>query len=99
MGLLHIIIISYNDVFIGINNAHFFNFAIAGREVRNGFSEYSFKRYTTMKEFLNMMEKDYKNENFTIKETIVFGVIAPIVILAIIGIIGWLDSIGMSGAY
>ena len=52
-----------------------------------------------MKEFLQIMEKDYKNENFTIKEIIVFGVIAPVVILAIIGIIGWLDSIGMSGAY
>ena len=33
----NIIIISYNDVFIGINNAHFLNFVIAGREVRNGF--------------------------------------------------------------
>ena len=56
-------------------------------------------KQTVMKEFLNMMEKDYKSENFTMKEIIVFGVIAPVVILAIIGIIGWLDSIGMSGAY
>ena len=48
---------------------------------------------------MQMMEKDYKNENFTMKEIIVFGVIAPVVIIAIIGIIGWLDSIGMSGAY
>ena len=52
-----------------------------------------------MKEFLETMEKDYRDENFTMKEIVVFGVIAPIVILAIIGIIGWLDSIGMSGAY
>ena len=46
-----------------------------------------------------MMEKDYQKENFIMKEIIVFGVIAPVVILAFIGIIGWLDSIGMSGAY
>ena len=52
-----------------------------------------------MKEFLQIIEKDYKNENFTTKEIVVFGVIAPVIILAIIGIIGWLDSIGMSGAY
>ena len=52
-----------------------------------------------MNEFLNMMEKDYRKENFTMKEIVVFGVIAPIVILAVLAIIGWLDSKGMSGSY
>ena len=52
-----------------------------------------------MKEFLETMEKDYQKESFTMKEIVVFGVIAPIVILAALAIIGWLDSIGMSGAY
>ena len=52
-----------------------------------------------MKEFLNMMEKDYKSEDFTKKEIVVFGVIAPIVILAVLAIIGWLDTIGMSWSY
>ena len=52
-----------------------------------------------MKEFLNMMEKDYKSEDFTMKEIVVFGVIAPIVLLAVLAIIGWLDTIGMSGGY
>lgn len=56
-------------------------------------------KQTIMKEFLNMMEKDYQVEDFTTKEIVVFGVIAPIVILAVLAIIGWLDSIGMSGAY
>lgn len=64
-----------------------------------GFFEYSFKQYTTMKEFLNMMEKDYQVEDFTKKEIVVFGIIAPIIIFAILAIIGWLDSKGMSGAY
>lgn len=75
------------------------NFAIVGREVRNGFLEYSFKQYTTMKEFLETMEKDYQVEDFTKKEIVVFGVIAPIIIFAILAIIGWLDSIGMSAPY
>lgn len=52
-----------------------------------------------MKEFLNMMEKDYKSEDFTTKEIVVFGVIAPIVILSVLAIIGWLETIGMSGSY
>ena len=52
-----------------------------------------------MKEFLETMEKDYQVEDFTKKEIVVFGVIAPIIIFAILAIIGWLDSIGMSGAY
>lgn len=56
-------------------------------------------KQTVMNEFLNMMEKDYKSEDFTTKEIVVFGVIAPIVILAVLAIIGWLDSIGMSGSY
>lgn len=56
-------------------------------------------KQTIMKEFLNMMEKDYNSENFTTKEIVVFGVIAPIVILAVLAIIEWLDSIGMSGSY
>lgn len=56
-------------------------------------------KQTIMKEFLNMMEKDYNSENFTTKEIVVFAVIAPIVILAVLAIIGWLDSIGMSGSY
>ena len=56
-------------------------------------------KQTVMKEFLNMMEKDYKSEDFTMKEIVVFGVIAPIVILTVLAIIGWLDSIGMSGSY
>lgn len=87
-------------MFLLVSTMHIFlNFAIAGREVRNGFFEYSFKQYTTMKEFLNMMEKDYKSEDFTKKEIVVFGVIAPIVLLAVLAIIGWLDTIGMSGSY
>lgn len=87
-------------MFLLVSTMHIFlNFAIAGREVRNGFFEYSFKQYTTMKEFLNMMEKDYKSEDFTTKEIVVFGVIAPIALLAVLAIIGWLDTIGMSGSY
>lgn len=52
-----------------------------------------------MKEFMDIMEKDIQSENFTKKEIIVFGIIVPALLIAILGIIGWLDSIGMGGSY
>ena len=54
---------------------------------------------TGMKEFMDIMEKDIQSENFTKKEIIVFGIIVPALLIAILGIIGWLDSIGMGGSY
>lgn len=39
-----------------------------------------------MKEFLEIMEKDFREENFTVRELVVYGIIAPaaFVLLAII---------------
>lgn len=36
-----------------------------------------------MKEMLKVFEKDYLEENFTMKEKIVYGVVAPVVLMAI----------------
>ena len=49
-------------------------------------------KYTTMKEFLKIMEKDYLKENFSVKEIIVGGIVVPLVMVAIMGLAGWLES-------
>lgn len=35
-----------------------------------------------MKEFLRIMEKDIMSENFSLREWIVYGVVAPVVLIA-----------------
>ena len=34
-----------------------------------------------MKEFLKMMEKDYMSEGFSMKEWVIYGIIAPVVLV------------------
>ena len=46
-----------------------------------------------MKKFLEIMEKDILSENFSNKEYIIYGIIAPIVLVALMGIAGWIDSL------
>jgi hypothetical protein len=41
-----------------------------------------------MKEFLKIMEKDIMSENFTKKEYVVYGVIAPLVLVLLCGLAG-----------
>lgn len=43
-----------------------------------------------MKEFINFMEADLRSENFTKRECLIYGVIAPLVFVAVIGFCGWL---------
>ena len=45
-----------------------------------------------MKEFLRIMEKDYQEEGFSAKEWVVYGIVAPLVLLAIMGIAGWMET-------
>lgn len=47
-----------------------------------------------MKEFFEIMGKDIMKENFTRKEYVVYGVIAPLVLFAIMAFAGWLETIG-----
>ena len=39
------------------------------------------------------MEKDIRNENFTKKEIIVYGIISPIVLVAVMALAGWMDTL------
>lgn len=40
------------------------------------------------------MGKDIMKENFTNKEYVVYGVIAPLVLFGIMALAGWIETIG-----
>lgn len=46
-----------------------------------------------MKEFFETMEKDYQKENFTKQEMIIYGIIAPVVLVAVMALAGWMESL------
>jgi hypothetical protein len=46
-----------------------------------------------MKEFLRIMGKDIKDENFTKREYIVYGILTPIVLVGIMALAGWLETL------
>lgn len=48
-----------------------------------------------MKEFLRIMGKDIYDEHFTRKEYVIYGILTPIILIAIMALAGWMD--GMSG--
>lgn len=41
-----------------------------------------------MKEFLRIMGKDVMNENFTRKEFLIYGIVAPLVLVLVCGLVG-----------
>lgn len=41
-----------------------------------------------MKEFLKIMGKDIMSENFTRKEYVMYGIVAPLVLMLVCGLIG-----------
>ena len=41
-----------------------------------------------MKEFMKIMGKDIMNENFTRKELVVYGIVAPLVLVLVCGLAG-----------
>ena len=46
-----------------------------------------------MKEIFETMEKDYQKENFTTQEMVVYGIIAPWVLVAVMALAGWMESL------
>lgn len=46
-----------------------------------------------MKDFFEVMEKDIQKESFSRKEIIVYGILVPLVLIAIMGIAGWLETL------
>ena len=45
------------------------------------FSQLNQKQDKTMKELYDIMMKDFKEENFTLKEWIIYGVVAPVALI------------------
>jgi hypothetical protein len=46
-----------------------------------------------MKEFFKIMEKDIMKEKFTRKEYIIYGIVYPLALVAIMCIAGWLENL------
>ena len=46
-----------------------------------------------MKEFLQTMGMDILSENFTRKQMVVYGIVAPLVLIGIMAIAGWMDQV------
>lgn len=46
-----------------------------------------------MKQFFEIMLKDIQREEFTQKEILVYGVVAPLGLIALMGFAGWIESI------
>lgn len=45
-----------------------------------------------MKEFFDTMKKDILSEHFTNKQLVIYGVLAPIVLFAIMALAGWMET-------
>ena len=45
-----------------------------------------------MKEFFNVMFEDMKQEGFTKKEVVIYGVVVPLAFIAALGIVGWIEQ-------
>lgn len=45
-----------------------------------------------MKEMIEILLKDIKDENFSKREYIVYGILTPIVLVALMAIAGWLET-------
>lgn len=46
-----------------------------------------------MKKFFELMMKDYQKENFTVSEWIIGGIVLPLVLVALMGVAGWMDHL------
>jgi hypothetical protein len=57
------------------------------------FTKIKLKTMGIMEKFMKMMEKDFQKVDFTKKEMVVYGIIVPVVLIAITAIAGWLESL------
>ena len=46
-----------------------------------------------MKEFFEIMGKDIMDENFTTREYVIYGILTPIVLIGIMALSGWLETL------
>lgn len=47
-----------------------------------------------MKNFFKMMEKDIQKEDFSKREIVLYGILGPLVLVAIMALAGWMESLG-----
>jgi hypothetical protein len=45
-----------------------------------------------MKKFFDIMKKDILSEHFTNKELVIYGVLTPIVLFAVMALAGWMET-------
>lgn len=45
-----------------------------------------------MKKFFEIMKKDILSEQFTNKELVVYGILAPVAVFAIMALAGWMET-------
>ena len=46
-----------------------------------------------MKEFLRIMGKDIYDEHFTAREYVIYGILTPIVLIGIMALASWLETL------
>ena len=46
-----------------------------------------------MKEFLRIMGKDIYDEHFTKREYVIYGIVTPLVLVAVMALAGWLETL------
>ena len=46
-----------------------------------------------MKEFFEIMGKDIMDENFTTREYVIYGILTPIVLVGIMALAGWSETL------
>ena len=46
-----------------------------------------------MKEFFKIMGKDIMDEHFTAREYVIYGILTPIVLIGIMALAGWLETL------
>ena len=51
------------------------------------------KTSKAMKNFIDDIAKDYANENFSAKEWIIGAIVGPLILFAIMGLAGWLETL------
>lgn len=47
----------------------------------------------TMKEFFEIMGKDIMDEHFTTREYVIYGILTPLVLVGIMALAGWLETL------
>lgn len=46
-----------------------------------------------MEKLFRIMEKDFRKEDFTKKEMVVYGIVVPLTLVVIMALAGWLESL------